>query len=157
MKLSPLFNIRKQRAIDEESEELSCEYIGKGIENILSFPKRYYVAELMQKFANIIKKMDEVTFSKFMGVIISHTKQKTIGDEEIVFILNRSRYHQEINATINYLSWNEPCTIDAWFLGCLIINIIITIFDSIYTFLLWINNIRHSISYIIPGCCETWN
>jgi len=29
-KASPLFTVRSSRAIDEESEDLSCDYIGKG-------------------------------------------------------------------------------------------------------------------------------
>ncbi len=29
-KLSPLFNIRTSRAVDKDSKDLSCEYVGKG-------------------------------------------------------------------------------------------------------------------------------
>ena len=66
--------------------------------------------------------------------------------------------NQEINETaVSLPSWNDPCTIGAWFPGCWIINIFITIVDSINALLLWINNIRHAVSHIIPGCCETWN
>ena len=38
MKPSPLFNIRTSRAIDKESQDLSCEYVGKGEEINLLIP-----------------------------------------------------------------------------------------------------------------------
>jgi len=40
VKASPLFNIRSSRAIDEESEELSCAYVGKGNNINLLLPIR---------------------------------------------------------------------------------------------------------------------
>ena len=36
---SPLFSIRSTRAIDKESKDLTCDYVGKGVENSLSIPR----------------------------------------------------------------------------------------------------------------------
>ena len=35
VKASPLFHIRTSRAIDVETEDLTCDYVGKGEESIL--------------------------------------------------------------------------------------------------------------------------
>ncbi|UCF12085.1 MAG: hypothetical protein JSW06_08590 [Thermoplasmatales archaeon] len=155
---SPLFSIRSKRTIDRDSKDLICDYVGKGEESVLSVPKRNDRAELLQKVIDSIKKMDDKTFNKFISLILSRIKQKSIDDEEIVIVLNQVKNNQEINETAVPLpSWNNPCTIGAWFTGCWIINIFITIVNSIHALLLWINNIRNSISYILLGCCETWN
>ena len=157
VKASPLFNIRSSRAIDEESEDLSCEYVGKGDDINLLILNRKDKTALLQNFIERICKMDEKTFNKFFGLIFSRIKQNNIGEKEIEIVLNQLKNNQEINESVSLLSWNNPCTIGAWFPGCWIINIIITIVDSIHTLLLWFKNIRNSISYILPGCCETWN
>ena len=155
---SPLFSVRSSRAIDKESKEFTCDYFGMGKESILSIPKREGRIELIQKVINNINKMDDKTFNKFVSLIFSRIKQNSINDEEIVIVSNQAKYIHEINETVVSLpSWKDSCTIGAWFPGCLIINIFITIVDSIHVLLLWIYNIRHSISYILPGCCETWN
>jgi hypothetical protein len=154
---SPLFNIRSSRAIDEESEELSCEYVGKGDYINLLILNRKDKTILLQNFIERICKMGDKTFNKYFGLIFSRIKQNSIDEKKIVIVLNQLKNIQEINESISLLSWNNPCTIGAWFPGCWIINIIITFVDSIHTLLLWLKNIRNSISYILPGCCETWN
>ena len=37
---SPLFSVRSSRAIDEESKDIVCDYVGKEEELVLSIPKR---------------------------------------------------------------------------------------------------------------------
>ena len=157
VKASPLFTIRSKRAIDEESKDLICDYVGKGEEIAISIQKGDKRPVLIQRFIDRISEMDDKTFDKLVSLIFSRIKQNSIDDEKIVIVLNQSRNNQEINENVSLLSWNDPCTIGAWFPGCWIINIFITIVDSIHALLLWINNIRHSISYILPGCCQTWN
>ena len=157
-KASPLFTVRSSRAINEDSKDIACDYVGKDKGIDILIPKREGRIELIQKVIDSINKMDDKTFNKFVSLIFSRIKQNSIDDEEIVIVLNQAKNNQEINETaVSLPSWNDPCTIGAWFPGCWIINIFITIVDSIHALLLWINNIRHSISYILPGCCETWN
>ena len=36
---SPLFNVRAKRAINQEDDGLTCDYVGKGEEDIISIPK----------------------------------------------------------------------------------------------------------------------
>jgi hypothetical protein len=56
---SPLFNIRSSRAIDEENKDLSCEYVGKGIENNIFIPKRIDGISPFLKFIYSLIKINE--------------------------------------------------------------------------------------------------
>ncbi len=67
---SPLFSVRSKRAIDEESKDLTCDYVGKGEKSILSIPKRNDRTALQQKFIDRISKMDEETFNRFKNLVI---------------------------------------------------------------------------------------
>ncbi len=71
VKASPLFNIRSSRAIDEENEDLSCEYIGKGEEINIPIPKRNHYGTPLTQVLNHIKRMDsndvKRLLEKFMG------------------------------------------------------------------------------------------
>jgi len=156
VKASPLFNIRSSRAIDEESGDLSCEYVGKRNIINLIIPDRDVEIEVMRKVIEDIKTMDDETFNKFVSLIFSRIKQNNIDDKKIIILFNHLRNYQDYKESLSLISWNDPCTIDAWFPGCWIINIIITIISSIHALLIWINNIKY-ISVILPGCCETWN
>ncbi|UCD14590.1 MAG: hypothetical protein JSW60_04005 [Thermoplasmatales archaeon] len=46
VKASPRFTVRTKRAIDEESKDLTCDYVGKGEEIIIPLPKRNDIAVL---------------------------------------------------------------------------------------------------------------
>ncbi len=59
VKASPLFNIRTSKAIDEEREELWCEYVGKGIENNIFIPKRIDGITPFMKFIYSLIKINE--------------------------------------------------------------------------------------------------
>jgi hypothetical protein len=61
---SPLFNIRTNRAIDEEWEDLNCAYVGKGDVVNLLIPNRDDEKEKIRKIIEIIQKMDEESFNK---------------------------------------------------------------------------------------------
>jgi len=70
-KASPLFAVRSSRAINEESKEFTCDYVGKGEEIVLSIPKRDDRTESLQKFIDIIGKMDDKTFNIFVRLVIN--------------------------------------------------------------------------------------
>ncbi len=84
VRASPLFNIRSSRAIDVESRDLSCEYVGMGEDFILSIPKRDSRTALIQKVIDRISKMDDLTFDKFIGLVVNHLKQENIIDEKAI-------------------------------------------------------------------------
>jgi len=66
MKASPLFNIRSSRAVEKESWDLSCTYVGKGDECILAIPKRDNRTILVQQTIDGIRKMNEEEFNQFV-------------------------------------------------------------------------------------------
>jgi len=57
-KSSPLFAVRSSRAIDEENEDLSREYVGKEVVTFITFPKRNEKDVIAQKIINLIDKID---------------------------------------------------------------------------------------------------
>jgi hypothetical protein len=69
---SPLFKVRTNRAIGEESNVLNCKYVGKGI--TLPFPERDDKTILNQKVVDSIRKMDDKTFERFIAYIIDSAK-----------------------------------------------------------------------------------
>ena len=77
-KASPLFSIRSSRAIDKESKDLTCDYVGKGEDNFLSIPKRDNKIELIQKFIDSIRTMDDKTFYRFLDVLFKRFNQEHI-------------------------------------------------------------------------------
>jgi hypothetical protein len=92
VKVSPLFKVRTNRAIGEESKDISCKYVGKGI--TLPFPERDDRAIMVQKVIDRVRKMDDKTFEKFIAYIIHHVqKDKRFNGENT----------EEIRETFNLL------------------------------------------------------
>ena len=93
-KASPLFKVRTNRAIGEESKDIACKYVGKG--NTLPFPKRDDNALLTQKVVDRISKMDDETFEKLVGYIINHARMDKrlngVKPDKIKEALNLLRY-----------------------------------------------------------------
>jgi len=84
VKASPLFNVRSSRAIDEESRDLSCAYVGKGEESILLIPQRDNRTEIVQKIVKSINRMSDETFEKFVALFINQAqKDKRIDSENL--------------------------------------------------------------------------
>ena len=101
-KTSPLFTVRSSRAIDEESKGLSCDYVGKGREIVLSFPKRDSKQLLLDKLINRISKMDDKSFNRFVKIVIANINQNNkindveVSNEEIAVMLSQLRDNSEV-------------------------------------------------------------
>ncbi len=72
VKASPLFTVRSSRAIDEESEDLSCDYVGKGEEINILIPTRNNRKELFDRYIDIIRKMDDKSYDRFVDLILKY-------------------------------------------------------------------------------------
>ncbi|UCF13137.1 MAG: hypothetical protein JSW06_02490 [Thermoplasmatales archaeon] len=100
-KVSPLFNMRIKRAIGEESKVITCNYISKG--DMLPFPKRDDRALLIQKFIDIIVKLEEEEFNKFVDIaikeIMSNNKVRDDNISKLKLILN---YFRDAHSKIIY-------------------------------------------------------
>ena len=69
---SPLFGVRTQRALEKESDRLTCDYIGK--ESIMLFPTRDPKAILLKRAINLISSMNKRGFNNFLISLINHMK-----------------------------------------------------------------------------------
>lgn len=72
-KASPLFKVRTNRAIGEDSKDITCKYIGKGY--TLPFPERDDRALIVKKVIDRISKMDDETFERFIAYLINNTQK----------------------------------------------------------------------------------
>ena len=115
VKASPLFNIRSSRAIDEENEDLSSEYVGKGEEINLLIPNRDNDSEIIQTIIGNIRIMDDETFNRFINFVIYNFKQsnefKNLNINEIMTAIHFLRKNQENN--INNI-WRKNYDITSW-------------------------------------------
>jgi len=88
VKASPLFNIRNSGAIDEESEDIVCEYVGKG-ENInLLIPNQVGDIGLLRKFVEQISIMDDKTFNDFIKYAVSRMQNNDRVKEIMTVLIN---------------------------------------------------------------------
>ena len=63
---SPLFSVRIKRVINEESEGLTCDYVGKGKESSLLFLRENNSLK-MKEIIDIINTLDDEEFKRFQN------------------------------------------------------------------------------------------
>ena len=74
-KASPLFTVRSSRAIDEESKDIACDYVGKGKEINLVIPNEDISKFSIKDLFDILNEMDDITYNKFTDLLIKHLQQ----------------------------------------------------------------------------------
>ncbi len=109
---SPLFTVRSSRAIDEESKDIACDYVGKGGKNTIWLPNRGNKREQIKKIIDIIKKMDDKAFRLFIQIAIEEINQKNIFSKEIIQGQLQSLYNfknnpDDLKAYLNTLERDE--------------------------------------------------
>ena len=154
-KSSPLFVVRNKEAIEDAFIDIQYDYLGNGKKIDFSITKNHENTEKIRESLNVLNKMDKRVLKKLLFEIqFNFLKFKKNNDE--IFPLNYNiKNNNYVEEPILFLS--SEFTIGAWFPGCWLFKIIFSIANSIQTIFQWINNIRNSISYIVPGCCKTWN
>ena len=83
VKISPLFNIRSSRAINQCGKGFTTDYIGKG--NTFWIPRYDSKNTLIQKFIESVCKMDEITFQRFLHFL---TNQMHMNDKSVDLNMN---------------------------------------------------------------------
>ncbi len=144
---SPLFSVRSKRALDEESEDLTCDFVGKGEESVLSIPKREDRTALDQKFIDIISKIDDETFNRFTGIVINLIRMYDTTKDEAINKIEYALYQLRKNPDIlknnfidvesrfnNSLTIYMGCTI-YWVPGCNTLNVWCLVFYFPYVIL----------------------
>ncbi len=119
LKASPLFNIRTNRAIDEESHDLTYDYVGKGEEIDIPIPKRNITIELISKAIKIISKMDKNELKKLIDLIkvnynninngkfILNKDIDILKDENQQLIAGNGPFTDSQDATLCFLGYND--------------------------------------------------
>jgi hypothetical protein len=134
---SPLFSVRTKRAIQQDQNALTCEYLGKG--NIFPIPSRDYRAFMVQKIIDRLSMIDEDEFDKFLALSINFLKENNIfiggNIDNFIVILGQLQINpDEFKSEFMKRGVDEPstflggCTIGAWYPGCLIMNTCFYIF-----------------------------
>lgn len=105
---SPLFNVRTNRAIGEQSTVIHRQYINKGIS--LWFPTQDEKTIVAQEIVDGIRRMDEQSFEKFITVVImSLQKDKRFNDvnfrqirDALYLLRNSDESVMQFNIEIDY-------------------------------------------------------
>ena len=131
-KASPLFNIRTSRAIDRDSEDLSCDYVGKGVESNILFPKQDERTILIQKVIELISNMGNKEFNEFKDFI----KNQKFWENSIKYegltdnIIIREKFQTNV-ITICY--WVPNCILTRIFATiAIVLGVILLILDAIF-------------------------
>ena len=94
-KASPLFTVRSSRAINEESEDFTCDYFGKGEEITISLPTYNSRNKQLQKGIDVISKMDDIIFKGFLNLVIKQIQkdnaQEDVNINEILYTFYQIR------------------------------------------------------------------
>ncbi|UCF12922.1 MAG: hypothetical protein JSW06_01360 [Thermoplasmatales archaeon] len=112
-KASPLFKVRTNRAIGEESKILNAKYVGKG--NTLPFPKRDDKAIMVQNVIDSIRNMDDEILEKLIAYIINYARKDNrfdgINPDRIREVLYLIRNNDESLPMFNADTKNKPHTL----------------------------------------------
>jgi hypothetical protein len=97
---SPLFQKRTQRATNQQKNTLTSQYIGMGGGNLLQFPIRNDRTELIQKFIERIRTIDDSAFKRFVNEFVSYLNNNDKfykNKNQVVCDLYRLRENSEKN------------------------------------------------------------
>ena len=141
-KASPLFSIRSKRAIGQGEKDISTDYLGHGEKTDIQFSSRIERAEQVQKTIDIISKMDDKAFSKFISRIILKQKyREQMTDKETSDMLQALQYirgnpndMKYYNTKDNPIETFEYWTC-RWWPGCYIYIILVLITGEIIGFI----------------------
>jgi len=151
---SPLFKTRTHKAINQQQNIITSQYLGMGKGTLLQFPTRDNKTESLKKVIEFISNMDDKTFSQFTELCIQRVRQdsslRNINHNEIVqalyllktkpeTIINSfiNRNNQNITSSEYYTIYNlfPGCTINNWFPGCIplfILHILVEVISELY-------------------------
>jgi len=96
-KASPLFAVRSSRAIDEESKDLTCDYVGKG--NTFLIPRRDGKTSIINKLIGIIKNMDDSTYNRFVRRVSTRCNVDNKDVNEILQLIRNNPKNLKQNPT----------------------------------------------------------
>jgi hypothetical protein len=148
---SPLFSVRSNRAIEQENNICSSDYIGKGKDTGLSFPIRNKNPISIDEIISWIANLDKKSYMNFNTLMISRlNNENKLSDSQMQKILNtlsqirkkpglmmdffgNNNYYNDENP--NAVTILDCLTFQQWFPGCFLWNIFIIIYFAYIIFL----------------------
>lgn len=136
---SPLFNVRTLRAIKKDSNDATCNYIGKG--ELINLYFREVNLRIENILFNAINSMSDITFTRFVNFIIYHLNNG-VNSQDVFHALKKIKDKPKmVRDDIILESYDSPqfptgdvflCTMGGvWGPGCYIWEIIDTIITII--------------------------
>jgi len=114
---SPLFTVRSSRAIDEESKDIACNYVGKGEVTDIYLPKGNDRTDSVDALINVVKRMDDKSLRRFAYLITYRLKQsdelQQYDSEDIFQSLKQLRDNPD-----NVIPYMEKETEETFYLTC---------------------------------------
>jgi len=148
---SPLFNVRTQRATNQQQNIITSQYLGMGKENELKvfISSRNNERILLQKALNRLYRMDDATFTKFIEKVLfwvsTQDEYKDVNVSQLIIVLHQIKenptiFEKYVVFDNSNLPENGGLTIDMWFPGCLIFRLSSLITDVLLfsIFFIWI-------------------
>ena len=159
-KVSPLFNIRSSRAIDKESEDFRCEYVGKGKEITIPIPERNDRKVLYQKVIDYIVKMDDITFNKFISLVIYKIQNSyelnNVNTNKVITFFNQVKNNPEIiNVEYNNINFTWCDKTILCFLYELFVILLTIVVGVYFLFLILVICMTLAYTYIFSVKIET--
>jgi len=101
MKISPLFEIRRQRITDDETNAIEPDYLGMHTRLVIPLPPVNDTLELLKRFIRILNRMDEKTVDNFIDVFRSHLTKNNMdqkySEEDISIFLTQLKNKNKEN------------------------------------------------------------
>jgi len=157
VEISPLFITRTNKAIEQDNNLFSSNYIGKGKEIKIQFPEKNNEKEMICKYIDAICHMDDNSFKRLISKTIFQVnkddKLKDIGANKVLLLLNSMRvYPDELKSfllnekevekkftTSNYTigkKWKPGCFLQSFLESLYITIILIFTFTIVATILI---------------------
>ena len=151
-KASPLFTVRSSRAIDEESKNIACDYVGKGSESGIFIPERDRKSSQIYKIIKKISQIDTKS-NRFINLLMNQVYQvKPISNENLHELMNKlSQIRNNPEGFTNNIDELEYILIGGWTIFNPICLLIILGFMSIFGFWLSIMSIYAGVT--CDPCC----
>ena len=136
---SPLFSMRTQRAINQQQNIITSQYLGKEkIYNMLMLPKPDKT-DSIHEIISRIQSMDDVSFQRFVRYTVEQlskqAKLKDVTPRQLITGLHHLRYNPQayidyINSNDENKTWKSTPTL-CWFPSCILLKTFQLIIDAL--------------------------
>jgi len=165
VKDSPLFAVRTKRALNEDSDDLTCEYVGKGSKVDIPIVMYRNKNTLVPTIIDYLIEMDDEEYNEFIELIINFLQQNNMDEEkstEVMMLLPLLRENPSLLKIKTFrkaevLPYGPNTVYDPTFCRWQPFCYLSVLFSLVFWFFLWLNNFIYSLTFIpttsCVGCC----